>query len=96
MAVRVTKNTLTVSLSKIDKRLKGLPATAYKFFKRATPIKSGNARRRTRLNQSTIQAMYPYAKRLNEGYSKQAPDGMVKPTIEYIKRYIAAFLRKKG
>ena len=53
-----------------------------------TPRDTGNARRNTKLVGDTILAQYPYAQRLEQGYSKQAPDGMSTPTIEYIKKYI--------
>jgi hypothetical protein len=70
----------------------------YKFFVKATPIRSGNARRNTNLNKqkNTIEADYAYAGRLNNGWSKQAPDGMTEPTIEYMKRSVSKHLKGKG
>lgn len=71
---------------------------SYRFFVRATPIRSGNARRNTNLdkNANTITADYPYAGRLDQGWSKQAPDGMVEPTIEYMKKSLHKHLRGRG
>ena len=70
---------------------------AYDFFKAKTPIRSGNARSRTSLkNKNTIDANYAYAKRLDEGYSKQAPQGMVEPTVKEIDRLIKIELKKIG
>jgi hypothetical protein len=66
-----------------------LAAAAYKFFRNTTPIKSGNARRNTVLSGDEIQADYAYAGRLDQGYSKQAPAGMSKPTDQYIRDWIA-------
>ena len=60
-----------------------------------TPKLSGNARRNTKLSGDRILAQYPYAQRLDQGYSKQAPDGMSTPTTEYIKKYIENY-NKKG
>ena len=57
---------------------------AYAFFVSSTPIKTGNARRRTDLVGNKIVGAYPYAQRLDEGWSKQSPDGMIGPTTEYI------------
>jgi hypothetical protein len=68
--IQVTKNTMTASLQRIQKRLDALPQLAYKEFVKNTPIRSGNARRKTRLQKDTIIAAYPYAQRLDEGYSK--------------------------
>lgn len=57
---------------------------AYAFFVSATPIKTGNARRKTDLVGNRIIGAYPYAQRLDEGWSKQSPDGMIGPTAEHI------------
>jgi hypothetical protein len=67
---------------------------AYKVFGANTPIKTGNARRNTHLFQDTIQADYPYAQRLDQGYSKQRPDGMTKPTMAFLKDYVKKNLGK--
>ena len=61
---------------------------AYKTFVKNTPVRSGNARRNTRLRGNTIDADYPYAQRLEEGWSKQAPKGMTEPTIEEVRAYV--------
>lgn len=50
--------------------------------------KPGNARRKTKLQGNTIDAQYPYAKRLEEGYSSQAPNGMTEPTLEEVRNYV--------
>lgn len=79
-------NTLKPTLQKMQQKLNKLPDEAYKVFVSETPIRSGNARRNTKLKKSSkqIQANYPYAQRLDQGWSKQSPDGMVKPTEEFI------------
>ena len=59
---------------------------AYRFFRDHTPIRSGNAKRNTVQRGDAIVAAYPYAGRLDTGYSTQAPDGMTQPTIDYIER----------
>lgn len=61
---------------------------AYKAFVKNTPIRSGNARRNTKKQGKTINADYPYAQRLEEGYSKQAPNGMTEPTYEEVRQYV--------
>lgn len=72
-----------------------LPVDAHKHFKSITPIRNGNARRRTRLSRNTIIADYGYAGRLDEGASRQAPDGMSDPTIEHIENtLIPASIRR--
>jgi len=68
-----------------------LAREAYDYFRNITPIaevNGGNARRNTNLRGNEIQARYPYAQRLDEGWSKQAPQGMTKPTEKFIQEYI--------
>jgi len=86
--IKMSVNTQEFSnLSKLVKSELDIVVTeAYKFFKQNTPIRSGNARSRTRLNKNNIEANYPYAERLNTGWSKQAPRGMTEPTTEYIEK----------
>lgn len=67
---------------------------AYKFYRNETPIRSGNARNKTKLRGNTIKSGYPYAGRLDEGWSKQAPDGMTEPTIDEIDDLIDKEIRK--
>ena len=86
---------MTSSLKRIQKKLAQVPKEAYTEFVSDTPIRSGNARRKTRLQGKTINANYPYAKRLDEGYSQQAPEGMTKPTEDFIKKRVAAILKGK-
>lgn len=85
---------MTPSLKKITQNLIKLPEKAFKVFVIHTPIKSGNARKHTTLDKSTIRAQYQYAKVLNKGSSKQSPDGMVKPTEVFIKQELKKIMRK--
>jgi len=88
-------NQVSSKLKKIQDKLDKVPDEAHKVFVANTPIRSGNARRKTTIQKDTIKANYPYAKRLDEGYSKQAPDGMVKPTVEFIRNRIKQILAGK-
>jgi hypothetical protein len=65
-----------------------LAEEGFKFFRGITPIRSGNARKRTRLNQDTIVADYPYAQRLDAGSSRQAPQGMTRPWQVWLNRQL--------
>ena len=65
-----------------------LPKETYDYFVDSTPIRTGNARRSTRLRGSTIDANYNYAERLDEGYSRQAPKGMSAPTEKFLEKRI--------
>jgi hypothetical protein len=70
---------------------------AYTKFKDVTPVKSGNAKRSTKLQGNNINADYGYANVLDKGRhmtrrgmrgSEQAPTGMTEPTIEHIRNYV--------
>lgn len=81
------KGTVKTSLDKLKQaraELAALPQDAYKHFVALTPVDTGNARRSTQISGNTITANYAYAERLDKGWSKQAPRGMVKPTEEYL------------
>ena len=64
----------------------------YPTFYKETPVRTGNARRNTLKTNTSIYADYPYAQRLDNGYSKQSPKGMVKPTLAAIQAYIKKIL----
>jgi len=96
MAITLTvTDNITTSLKRIKAKLKLLPQEAYKEFVKETPIRSGRARRSTKLNGNVINANYPYAKRLDEGYSDQSPDGMTTPTEAFIKKRVKQILKGK-
>ena len=65
-----------------------LSKVAYDAVVKATPIKTGNAKRSTYLRGTVIDADYDYATKLNEGYSKQAPQGMYPAGEQAIREYI--------
>jgi len=81
---------------------KNVMQKAFEFFKRITPIDRGFARRNTKLVNNTIEANYPYAGVLDKGRhmtnrgmrgSKQAPDGMSKPTIQRFGQWVRNFIK---
>ena len=73
---------------------KNLARVAYTHFKRITPRDTGYAQGHTSLSGNEIRASYPYAQRLDTGWSRQAPNGMVQPTIQYLRDYIKKQLGK--
>jgi hypothetical protein len=70
----------------VTRRLNQLPAEFHREFVDNTPIDTGNARRKTDLRSDSVVADYDYSVRLQEGYSRQAPDGMRDPTIDTIRQ----------
>jgi len=61
---------------------------AYPAFYKNTPVRTGNARNHTNHTKTEINAAYPYAQRLDDGWSKQSPKGMVEPAIEAVRDYV--------
>ena len=94
MTVRLVKNKIKPSLGKIEAKFQTLPQKAFLFWKKITPKRSGNAKKRTVLKKNIILARYPYAERLDNGWSKQAPKGMFDPTVKHIRKISKRFLRK--
>ena len=104
MSVTLTVNTMSASLKRIQRKLDKVPKEAYKEFVKNTPVKTGNARRNTKLKGDTIEANYQYAQVLDKGRhmtrrglrgSEQAPQGMTKPTEEFIKKRVAQIIKAK-
>ena len=93
MTVRLEKDTISPSIAKMKAALELLPRQAYTQWVKDTPIRSGNARRKTRLNKDTIEAQYPYAEKLDEGLSKQAPKGMSVPVQKFIEQQMRKIMR---
>lgn len=91
----IIKNKITPSLQRISRQIDNLPKEAYQEFVKDTPIRSGNARRKTKLIGNKIVAGYNYAQKLDEGFSKQAPDGMTKPTEQFIEKRMTQILKGK-
>jgi len=84
----VTENTIPAATRRIQRQLNRLPDEAYDVFYKETPIRTGNARSKTRLRGDTIDANYPYAQRLDDGYSRQSPRGMIQPTLQYLRKRV--------
>lgn len=88
------KDTITPSLKNIQKGLIDIPDKAYKYFRNITPIDTGNAKSKTKKKKSGIVADYNYASYLDKGWSKQAVNGMTKPTAKYVDKLILALMRR--
>ena len=77
---------ITPVLKGMAKELARYPQDAEKEYKALTPIDTGNARRKTKLvSNDTIEANYPYAQPLDNGHSRQAPQGMTKPFEKWVR-----------
>lgn len=96
MGLKKVTNNIGPSLNRKSRLLAPIPKKGYDHFKEITPIDTGNAKSKTKYSTTQrggrINGDYPYANRLNEGYSRQAPDGMTDPTIEHIRKEVKKVL----
>ena len=87
-------STINKMFVQAEKVAKTLPSEALDYFVDSTPIRTGNARRSTRLRGNIISADYPYAERLDRGSSRQAPKGMSEPTEKFLQKRIDNLIGK--
>ena len=99
VTISMDTSALTARLRKKQTALAKLPKEGYTEFVRLTPIGRpktwknpkppkhyvpGNAKHSTKLeNNQTIVGDYPYAQRLDKGWSKQAPKGILEPFTKW-------------
>ena len=86
--IKTDVSTTLANLKRAQQAVNRLPQEAYDYFRGITPIDTGNARRSTQLKGKTIEANYAYAGVLNQGYSKQAPQGMTEPTKKFVSKRV--------
>lgn len=100
MSIQYDDSEFRKMLNELSGAKKEVAEKAYKYFLRKTPIKSGYARRHTNLtvnnSGATISADYNYASSLDEGKSKQSPEGMTGPTEKEVKRLMEQYIKKVG
>ena len=85
---RVDLSSFNKQMAKLTEQLDDLPEAAHAEFIRNTPVRTGNARRNTELRDTRIIANYNYSQQLEDGGSRQAPEGMIKPTEQWIQREV--------
>ena len=97
MSVNFKIDKIIQKTKQIRKDLGNLPKEAYQKFRDITPVASGNARNKTRLQGNKIVGEYPYASVLDKGRhmtnrgmrgSTQAPKGMTAPTLQSVRDYV--------
>jgi len=93
--ITITKSGDGISpgLARIQRELDQLPPGAARVWRDNTPVRTGNARRRTRLQGDVIRADYPYAVPLDRGSSRQAPQGMSRPTLAWLRARLNQIFR---
>jgi hypothetical protein len=85
---KVDKTKTDKMFRSLKQAMDDLPRVAHEEFIRNTPVRSGNARRNTRLQGTKIVADYAYSGELDAGRSPQAPQGMTQPTEQWIQQEV--------
>ena len=94
MGLKVNSSVFEKRMKKLAVLPKFLLADALRLTKENTPVASGNARNKTTIKGNKVVSDYAYAGRLDDGYSKQAPQGFTKPTIEQLDDKAKSYVRK--
>lgn len=96
MKMKIDTKALEAELADMAELKTNLLQSAYKYFVSITPVRSGNARRNTKLTRDSIEADYPYAERLDTGWSKQFEGkGMTGPTEQFLENEVQNILKGK-
>ena len=85
---KVNLSSFNRQMAKLSKAIDTLPEDAHAEFIKNTPVRTGNARRNTQLQNNRIVANYNYSQELEDGRSRQAPNGMIEPTEQWIQREV--------
>ena len=80
----------------VDNAISSSMDDTYKFYRKETPVRGGNARNKTKYNKRTndITSNYDYAGRLDSGWSKQSPKGFTKPSLDYLEKQLTKEFRR--
>jgi len=80
----------------IDNAIADSMQDTFKYYRQETPVRGGNARNKTKFNKNrnSINSNYDYAGRLDSGWSKQAPKGFTKPSLNFLEKQITKNFRK--
>jgi hypothetical protein len=94
LSVKVTPSANKVTNSLADAvadRVRLISDDLFRTIKRRTPVKSGRAKKGWKQSRESkmrysISNRVPYINRLDNGYSKQAPNGIVRPAVTEVAR----------
>lgn len=72
----------------LEDTVKEVTRETYKAARNSTPVRTGNAKSKwqQRPRQGIVENRVPYIERLEAGASKQAPKGIIGPTLTQVKR----------
>jgi len=98
MSIKINKADLKRLQKDIADAIEDANDDTFKFYRKETPVRGGNARNKTKYRESrdkySITSNYDYAERLDEGWSKQSPKGFTKPSFEFLKNKLNRNFKK--
>ncbi len=92
--LKVNKREVMEMFDNLEELSEDVMKDAGVYFRNRTPVRSGNARNKTKQKGDVINAGYPYAGKLDEGWSKQQPKGMSAPTEKEIDRLVGKYIKR--
>ncbi len=94
MKITINDRQFKTLIENLDELPIAVMKTLYPYYVNKTPIRSGNARNRTKLSRNTINSKYGYAGKLDEGWSRQAPKGFTEPSIDQLEKLIGNYIKR--
>lgn len=80
-----TKSDVANLRRELNAEVKKVMADAFNIAKDNTPVRTGNAKKNWKKKPKQIYNRVPYIERLEAGASRQAPKGIIGPTLTQIK-----------
>lgn len=98
MSIKINKADLKRLQKDINDAITDASEDTYKFYRKETPVRGGNARNKTKYRESrdrySITSNYDYAGKLDSGWSKQAPKGFTSPSLQFLKNKLDKNFKK--
>jgi len=98
MSIKISQKDIKDLQKDINDAIEDSMKDTYKFYRKETPVRSGNARNKTKYRETSrsynIESKYDYAGPLDAGRSKQAPNGFTKPSFDFLKDKITKSFKK--
>ena len=94
MSATINTKEFTKAMNRLEVMPRSVMKQLYPYYLSKTPIRGGNARNRTKLSRLGINSNYAYAGRLDEGWSKQSPDGFTAPSEKQLDQLVTNAVKR--
>ena len=94
MSIKINQKQVDKLFDNMEDISKNIVDQSYPYLRSETPIRTGNARNKTKKQGMSIKSNYGYAGSLDAGSSRQAPDGFTDPTIDNMVKILDREIRR--